>query len=108
MNGEIMQKYRSALKRHGFRPFASVEGQWQPADLADFFPHETVVAWVRDWFRKKPFKAVEDVEVNHRMFLDRLRECEAYVNTLGTEGVCRGPVKRPRELRAAKRARLRR
>ena len=76
--------------------------------LADFLPHETVVAWVRDWFRKKPFKAVEDVEVNHRMFLDRLRECEAYVNTLDTEGVCRGPVKRLRELRAAKGARLRR
>ena len=61
MNGEMVQKYHSAFKRHGIRPFAGVEGQWRPADLADVFPHEAVVAWVRDWFRKKPFKAVEDV-----------------------------------------------
>ena len=74
LNGEITKKYHSALKRHGSRLFAGVEEQWQPAGLADFFPHEAVVAWVRDWFRKKPFKAVEDVEVNHRMFLDRFRE----------------------------------
>ena len=108
LNGEIVQKYHGALKKHGFRPFAGVEGDWQPADLADFFPHETIVAWVREWFRKRPFKVVEDVEVNHRLFLDRLRECEAYVNTRNTEGVCRGVVKRLRELRAGKGARLRR
>ena len=63
-------------------------------------------AWVREWFRKMPFRAVEDVEVNHREFLARLRECEAYLNTLNADGVCRGVVKRLRELRAAKGARL--
>ena len=71
-------------------------------------PHETVVAWVREWFRKRPFKVVEDAVVNHRVFLDRLQECEAYAHALGTEGVCTGAAKRLRELRAAQGARLRR
>ena len=60
LTGEIVEAYYHALTTNGFRPFAGASGSWQPADLADVFPHETVVAWVRKWFRKrfsKPWRA---------------------------------------------------
>ena len=53
--GEIVQAYHAALKRNGFRALAGADGTSQPADLADYFLHETVVAWVRKWFKKHPF-----------------------------------------------------
>jgi len=34
------------------------------AGLGSFLLHETVVAWVRKWFAKRPFKVVENVETN--------------------------------------------
>ena len=57
LNGEIVEAYNTALVRNGFRPFAGVDASSQPADLADFFLHETVVAWVRKWFKKHPFQS---------------------------------------------------
>ena len=52
LNGEVVEAYHTSLVRNGFRPFAGVDGASQPADLADFFLHETVVAWIRKWFNK--------------------------------------------------------
>ena len=56
------------------------KGSWQPPDLADFFLHETVVAWIRKYFRKRPFRALEDVSVNCELFKSRLQACEHYIN----------------------------
>ena len=44
-----------------------------------------MVAWVRCFFRKRPFRAVEDVNVNYRAFLERMRECERRMNDYGYE-----------------------
>ena len=76
--------------------------------MADVFPHETVVAWVRKWFRKRPFKAVENVEVNCAAFYARLQQCEDHINaTYNVEGLCNGFVKRLEDLKARQGARLR-
>ena len=107
LNGEIVEAYNTALVRNGFRPFAGVDASSQPADLADFFLHETVVAWVRKWFKKHPFKAVEDVQTNYNLFLDRLRECERHINaTYAVESLCKDTVMRLETLRDKKGARM--
>ena len=108
LTGEVVEAYYHALTTNGFRPFTGAPGSWQPADLADVFPHETVVAWVRKWFRKRPFKAGENVEVNCAAFYARLQECEAHINaTYNVEGLCNGFVKRLEDLTARQGARLR-
>ena len=50
----IVEAYRKALEDEGLTPFAGVDGNWQPPDLADLLMHETVAAWVRMFFMKKP------------------------------------------------------
>ena len=74
---------------------------WQPVDLADVFLHETVVSWVRKWFRKHPFKAVENIDTNYKLFLDRLKECERHINdNHKVSDLCRATVVRLEKLRA--------
>ena len=107
LTGEIVQADHSALKTYKFRPFAGADVSWQPADLADFFLHETVVAWVRTWFRKRPFKAVEDVDVNCQRFLVRLQEREDHINrSHNVDGLCRKVVERLNDLCERKGGRL--
>ena len=107
LNGEIVEAYHNALTRHGFRPLAGVDGSAQPADLADFFLHETVVSWVRKWFKKHPFKAVEDVGTNYALFLERLGECERHINeNYAVESLCKDAVVRLEKLRDKKGARM--
>ena len=57
-NGMIVNKYKDALESISLKPFAEYDANWQPADLADVWPHETVAAWVRRYFRRHPFKKV--------------------------------------------------
>ena len=100
LTGEIVEAYHAALARNGFRAFAGADGSQQPADLAEFFLHETVVAWVRKWFSKHPFKAVEHVDENLRLFLQRLHECERHINdAYDVHGLCHDTVKRLHTLR---------
>ncbi len=107
LTGEIVEAYHAALKRNNFRAFAGADGTRQPADLADFFLHETVVAWVRKWFKKHPFKAVKNVDANLRVFMDRLEECERHINdNYDVDGLCYGAVKRLETLRDGKGARM--
>lgn len=107
LNGEIVEAYHTSLVRNGFRPFAGVDGASQPADLADFFLHETVVAWIRKWFKKHPFKAVENVQTNYNLFLSRLQECERHINeNYAVDSLCRDTVMRLEKLRDKKGARM--
>ena len=100
LSGEIVRPYYEALRANGFRPFAGVDGSWQPPDLADFFLHETVVSWVRKYFRKHPFGVVEDINVNYRLFLKQMRDCEQHINaTYNVDGLCRDTVKRLLDLK---------
>ena len=107
LTGEIVNAYHNSLLANGFRPFAGVDGSWQPPDLADFFLYETAVVWVRRWLKKHPFKAVENIEKNYQLFLSRLRECEQHINnTYDVDGVCRDVVKRLLELKEKRGARM--
>ena len=104
-----LQAYRSALKTYIFRPFAGADSSWQSADRADLFLHENVVAWVRKRFRKRPFKAVEDVDVNCQSFLERLQECEDHTcidRSHSVDGLCRKVADRLNDLCKSKGARL--
>ena len=70
--------------------------------------HETVVAWVRKWFKKHPFKAVEDVQTNYNLFLGRLGECERHIHVnYAVESLCKDTVMRLKKLRVNKGARMR-
>ncbi len=107
LTGEIVEAHRAALTRHGSRAFAGADGTAQPADLADFFLHETVVSWVRKWFRKHPFKAVENVCTNYNLCFERLQKCEDHINQhYKVDRLCRGAVKRLEKLRDMKGARM--
>ncbi len=107
LTGEIVEAHHAALTRHGFRAFAGADGTAQPADLADFFLHETVLAWVRKWFRKHPFKAAENVGTNYNLCLERLQECEDHINQhCEVDRLCHGAVKRLAKLRDMKGARM--
>ena len=107
LNGEIVEAYNAALVRNGFRPFAGVDGTRQPADIADFFLHETVVSWVRNWFKKHPFLAVENVDANYWLFLERLQQCEQHINTnYKFDKFCKDTVMRLEKLRDLRGARM--
>ena len=52
--GHIVREYYNALKMHGFRAYAGTDASKQPPDMPDVFPHETGVAWARNYQRKHP------------------------------------------------------
>ena len=60
-SGTIVAAYKEALYDNGFVTFAGDEAKWQPPDIPDVLIHETVVAWVRSFFRKHPFKQTPKV-----------------------------------------------
>ena len=60
-SGTIVAAYKGALDENGFETFAGDEAKWQPPDIPDVLIHETVVAWVRSFFRKHPFKPTPKV-----------------------------------------------
>ena len=108
LTGDIVAAYHTALCTNGFRPFAGAQGSWQPPDLADFFLHETVVAWIRKYFRKRPSGAVEDVSVNCELFKSRLQACEQYINAhCKVANLCNDVVMRLQDLRDKQGRRLR-
>ena len=61
----------------------------------------------RKWPRSTPFKAVEDVQTNYNLFLDRLGECERHINAnYEVEKLCKVAVVRLEKLRDKKGARM--
>ena len=84
------------------------DGRWQPAGLADFFLHETVVAWVCRHFAKHTAKAPHSVDVNYDRFVERLKACEGHINAhYGVTGLSQGTAKRLEELVDENGARIR-
>ena len=107
-SGTIVAAYKEALAANGFKPFAGDEAKQQPPDIPDVLLHETVVSWVRAYFKRYPFQWVPKVEMNYKLFRKRLKECEAYINTNhDVAGLCRSFPKRIDALIAAKGDRLR-
>ena len=107
-SGTIVAAYRDALHANGFKPFAGEEAKWQPPDVPDILLHETVVSWVRAYFRKQPFKWLPKVEDNMKLFKMRMKKCETHINnSYDVLGLCKAFPKRLDELIAAGGDRLR-
>ena len=74
---------------------------------ADIVIHETIVVWVRKLFKKHPFKAVENIDDNLRVFLDRLKECKRHINdNYDVNGLCHDSVKQLQKLWSMKGAKM--
>ena len=102
-SGTIVAAYKEALLENGFRPFAGDEAKWQPPDLPDVLLHETVVAWVRAFFKKHPFKTVSNVRENQKLFAKLLKQCEAHINAnYEVSSLCRAFPKNIAELIASR------
>ena len=95
------------MRMNGFRPFAGDEAKWQPPGLPDVLLHETVVAWVRAFFKKHPFKTVSNVRENQKLFAKLLKQCEAHINAnYEVSSLCRSFPRMIAELLAARGDRL--
>ena len=89
--GTIVDAYREALARHGFRPFAGENALWQPPDIPDVLLHETVASWVRTYFKQHPLQAVEGSAQNRAAFAGALAACEKHINAhYNVDELCRG------------------
>ena len=106
-SGTIVAAYKEALSENGFKPFAGDEAKWQPPDVPDVLLHETVVAWVRAFFKKHPFKTVSNVRDNQKVFAKLLKQCEAHINAhYEVTALCKSFPRRIAELIAARGDRL--
>ena len=106
-SGTIVAAYKEALLENGFHPFAGEEAKWQPPDIPDVLLHETVVAWVRTFFKKHPFKTVSNVRDNQKRFTKLLKQCEAHINAnYEVSALCKTFPRRIAELIAARGDRL--
>ena len=76
----VVAEYKEALLENGFRPFAGKEAKWRPRDIPGVLLHETIVAWVRTFFKKHPFKPVSNVRKDQKLFAKLLKQCEAHIN----------------------------
>ena len=107
-SGTIVAAYKEALSENGFKPFAGDEAKWQPPDVPDVLLHETVVAWVRAFFKKHPFKSVSNVRDNQKLFAKLLKQCESHINAnYEVAALCKSFPRRIVELIASRGDRLR-
>ena len=107
--GHIVKKYNDALKRNGFRPYAGCDASNQPSDIADCLPHETAVAWARNYLKKRPLDKKRGLEDMREQLVDVLADAENHVNSnYNVEKLCKGTSnERMRKLRKKEGDRLR-
>ena len=107
-SGTIVAAYTEALYQNKFIAFAGDEAKWQPPDLPDVLLHETAVAWVRSFFKKRPFKVKKKVKHNFTLFAKMLHQCELHINkNYDVAGLCKAFPRRIQALIKAKGDRLR-
>ena len=107
-SGTIVAAYKGALSQNKIIAFAGDEAKWQPPDLPDVLLHETAVAWVRGFFKKRPFKVKKKVKHNFTLFAKMLRQCELHINKkYAVTGLCKAFPRRIQALIKAKGDRLR-
>ena len=106
--GHIVKKYQDALKRHGFRPYAGADASAQPADIPDCLPHETAVAWARNFMKKRPMSKQGGVEKMAKRLPYLLDSAADHINkNYDVKGLCSGTfMARLRELKDGKGERL--
>ena len=69
--------------------------------------HETVVAWVRCYFRKHPFQKSGTLDENVDSFKAMLKDCERHLNTFAVSDLCHAWPRRIKRILDAKGDRVR-
>ena len=93
--GHIVGDYNNALKKHGFRAYAGADASKQPPDMPDVFPHETAVAWTRQYLKKYPLTKGTGLAAMERELADRLGECKKHINAAyDVGGLCSSYTRR--------------
>lgn len=97
--GHIVHAYSSALHEQGFRPFAGTDASSQPADIPDVLVHETAVAWVRNYLRRRPFSRSGSLDFQEQKLREVLSQCQQHINSnYKVDDLCRAFPKRLRRL----------
>ena len=87
--GHIVKAYAAAVKEHGFKTHEGEDASWQPADLAEVFPHEAVAAWTRVCLQKHPFDRSGSLDVQEPRLKKSLQECAKAANSkYDVAGLC--------------------
>ena len=86
--GHIVRRYADALDAAGFRPFAGKDAASQPPDISDVLLHETVVGWIRNYFKKHAFPRVGSLDVQEVRLRHMLDECVNHINEITTSTDC--------------------
>ena len=77
--------------------------------MADFWPHETAVSWIRAFMRKHPLAKGVGLEQMEKDFQATMKEAVRHVYTnYNVDGLCRSFPTRISELIAAEGGRLKR
>ena len=106
-SGYIVEAYRKAAHSAGFHTFAGNDASSQPPDMADFWPHETAVGWLRAYMKKQPLTKGVGLVQMEKDFQNTMKEAVRHVNTNhNVDGLCRDFPTRVSELIAAKGGRL--
>ena len=105
--GHIVREYADALEAQGFRPYAGADASTQPPDIPDVLPHETAVAWIRNFLRKRKFSRSGSLDTQEEKLRELLLACERHVNSNhDVDGLCRSFPERLKKLVAKKGDRL--
>ena len=106
-SGYIVEQYRKAVHRAGFHTFAGDDASNQPPDMADFWPHETAVSWIRAQMKKTPLEKGVGLEQMQKDFQANMKEAVRHINeNHDVDGLCRSFPSRVAELKAAKGGRI--
>ena len=96
-----------AASSAGFHTLAGNDASSQPPDMADFWPHETAVGWLRAYMKKQPLTKGVGLVQMEKDFQNTMKEAVRHVNTNhNVDGLCRDFPTRVSELIAAKGGRL--
>ena len=78
--GHIVEAYRAAVAKNGFRTFAGIDASRQPADVPDVWPHETAVSWLRALMKKRPLKKGRGLEQLQTDLVQNFDEVVKHIN----------------------------
>ena len=105
--GHIVEAYRRAVAKGGFRTYAGDDASKQPPDMPDFWPHETAVSWIRSLMRKKPVQRGNGLDHMQRELEGALSDCVKHINAnYDVESLSKSFPRRVDELLAAEGERL--
>ncbi|CAE8618264.1 unnamed protein product, partial [Polarella glacialis] len=96
-NARITPQYAAALEADSLRAFWGNDAATQCGNLADVFPHETAVSWIRrELVRTTPTKAWQETRLEYGKLLREV--CAALSASNNVEALCRCFPKRLADL----------